>query len=143
MATEVRTTPQASGPETRDDRGDGLLVFAGIMILVLGVLNVIHGIAAIDNANIYVNDAQFVFSDLETWGWILLALGVLQVCAAFSIWAGGVYGQWFGIFAASLNAIGALLLLPAYPFYALAIFAIDVAIIYGLAAYGGRRRLEA
>jgi len=139
MPTEVSTPPQASAPMVRDDRGDGLLVFAGIMVMVAGVLNVIHGIAAIDNANLYVNDAQFVFSDLNTWGWIVLALGVLQVCAAFSIWAGGKYGQWFGIFAASLSAIGALMLLPAYPFYALAIFAIDVTIIYALAAYGGRR----
>lgn len=139
MPTEVRTPPQASAPLTRDDRGDGLLVFAGIMVLVAGVLNVIHGIAAIDNANLFVNDAQFVFSDLNTWGWIILALGVLQVFAAFSIWAGGKYGQWFGIFAASLSAIGALMLLPAYPFYALALFAVDVTIIYALAAYGGRR----
>ena len=139
MPTEVRTPPQASVPHTRDDRGDGLLVFAGIMVLVAGVLNVIHGIAAIDDANLFVNGAQFVFSDLNTWGWIVLALGVLQVCAAFSIWAGGKYGQWFGIFAASLSAIGALMMLPAYPFYALALFAIDVTIIYALAVYGGRR----
>lgn len=88
------------------------------MVLVAGVLNVIHGIAAIDNANLFVNGAQFVFSDLNTWSWIILALGALQVSAAFSIWAGGKYGQWFGIFAASLSAIGALMLLPAYPFYA-------------------------
>ena len=139
MATEVGTPPQAPPQPAMDDRGDGLLVFAGVMVLVAGVLNSIHGIAAIDNANLFVNGAQFVFSDLNTWGWIVLALGVLQVCAAFSIWAGGKYGQWFGIFAASLSAIGALMMLPAYPFYALAIFAIDVTIIYALAAYGGRR----
>lgn len=139
MPTEVRTPPQSSAPMTRDDRGDGLLVFAGVMVLVAGVLSVIHGIAAIDNANLFVNDAQFVFSDLNTWGWIVLALGVLQISAAFSIWAGGKYGQWFGIFAASLSAIGALMMLPAYPFYGLALFAVDVTIIYALAAYGGRR----
>lgn len=63
----------------------------------------------------------------------MLALGVLQVCAAFSIWGRGVYGQWFGIFAVSLSAIGALLSIPAYPFFSLAIFAVDVTIIYGLA----------
>ena len=80
-----------------------------------------------------------MFSDLNTWGWIMLAMGVLQISAAFSIWAGGKYGQWFGIFAASLSAIGALMMLPAYPFFALALFAIDVTIIYALAVYGGRR----
>jgi hypothetical protein len=141
MATEVRSPPQETVPAVRDDRGDGLLVFAGVMMMVAGVLNCIYGIAAIDNARFFVNDAQFILSDLETWGWIVLALGVLQVCAAFSIWQGGVFGQWFGITAASLSAIGALLSIPAYPFFSLAIFAVDVTIIYGLAAYGGRRRL--
>src|SRR4051794_10771904 len=103
MTSEVGTRPQATAPGAVDDRGDGLLVFAGVMVLVAGVLNVIYGIAAIDNSKFFVNDAQFIFSDLNTWGWIMLALGVLQVCAAFSIWQGGTYGQWFGIFAASLS----------------------------------------
>lgn len=66
-----------------------------------------------------------------------------QCFAAFSIWQGGGYGRWFGICVAALSAIGALLSIPAYPFWSLAIFAIDVLIIYGLAAYGGQRRYAA
>ena len=76
-------------------------------------------------------------------GWIVLVVGVLQVFAAFSIWQGGAYGRWFGIFVAGLSSIGALLSIPAYPFWSLAVFAIDVLIIYGLAAYGGQRRYAA
>lgn len=70
-------------------------------------------------------------------------IGALQVFAAFSIWRGGSYGRWFGIFVAGVSAIGALLSIPAYPFWSLTIFAVDVLIIYGLAAYGGYRRSEA
>jgi uncharacterized membrane protein (DUF2068 family) len=100
---------------------------------------VIWGIAATDSANFFVEDERFIFSDLNTWGWIILIVGVIQVVAAFSIWAGGQFGRWIGIIAASVSAIGALLSIPGYPFWSLAVFGIDLLIIYGLSAYGGRR----
>jgi hypothetical protein len=120
-------------------QGAGWLTFAGIMIILAGILNAIWGIAAIDNANFFVEDQRFIFSDLNTWGWIILIIGVVQVFAAFSIWAGGQFGRWIGIIAASLSAIGALLSIPGYPFWSLAVFGIDLLIIYGLSAYGGQR----
>jgi hypothetical protein len=76
---------------------------------------------------------------INTWGWIILIVGVIQVFAAFSIWAGGQFGRWIGIIAASVSAIGVLLSIPGYPFWSLAVFGIDLLIIYGLSAYGGRR----
>ena len=122
-----------------DIQGAGWVMFAGIMILIVAVLNIIYGFAAIDNSKFFVEDTKFILSDLNTWGWIILIIGVLQLFAAFSIWAGGEYGRWIGLITASISAIGALLSLPGYPFWSLAIFAIDILIIYGLAAYGGRR----
>lgn len=143
MATEVggpaRTDGGRATVEPMQETGYGWLLFAGIMVIIAGVLNIIYGIAAIDSSTFFVNNAQFILSDLSTWGWIVLVLGVLQVFAAFSIWQGGAYGRWFGIAVAGLSAIGALLTLPAYPFWSLAIFAIDLLVIYGLAAYGGNR----
>jgi hypothetical protein len=143
MATQVggpeSTTGLRSIDQPIDDAGYGWLVFSGIMIITVGVLNVIYGIAAIGNSKFFVNDAQFILSNLNTWGWVVMLLGVLQIFAAFSIWQGGGYGRWFGILVAGLSAIAAMLSIPAYPFWSLAIFAIDVLIIYGLAAYGGRR----
>ena len=118
--------------------GEGWVLFAGIMVLIAGILNTIYGIAAIDKANFFVEDKKFIISDLATWGWIILIIGVIQLIAAFSIWAGGEFGRWVGIIGASLSAIGALLSIPGYPFFSLAVFAIDLLIIYGLAAYGGR-----
>jgi uncharacterized membrane protein HdeD (DUF308 family) len=118
--------------------GAGWVVFAGIMLLIAGVLNVIYGIAAVDDSKFFVHETQYILSGLNTWGWVTIILGALQILAAFSIWSGGGFGRWFGIFAASLSAIAALMYMPAYPFWSLAVFAIDILIIYGLAAYGGR-----
>jgi hypothetical protein len=135
-------TPTAQKEELLMDdstTGAGWLTFAGIMVLIAGTLNLVWGIAAIDNANFFVEDQRFIISDLNTWGWIIAVVGVVQLFAAFSIWAGGGFGKWIGIIGASLSAIFALLSIPGYPFWSLAIFAIDILIIYGLATYGGQR----
>lgn len=143
----MATTPVAGERDsTRDSRdypveGTGWVLFAGIMIMMVGVLNIFWGIAAIDNSRFFVQDTTFIFSNLNTWGWIILIIGALQLAAAFSIWAGGSFGRWFGIAAATVNAIAALLSIPAYPFWSLAIFAVDVLVIYGLSTYGGDRRI--
>ena len=105
------------------------------MIAIVGVLNVIYGIAAIDSSSFFVADSRYIVSDLNTWGWVVLILGVLQLVAAFSVWNGGTFGRVFGIAMASLNAIIALLTIPAYPFWSLAIFAVDILVIYGLVTY--------
>jgi multisubunit Na+/H+ antiporter MnhF subunit len=123
-----------------DDAGYGLVTFAGVMLLIVGVLNTLYGIAAIDKANFYVNDAKYVFGNLQTWGWFLVILGVAQLFAAFAIWRGTTWGRWFGVACASVNAILQMLWIPAYPVLAITLLAIDIAIIYGLLAYGGRRK---
>jgi hypothetical protein len=70
-------------------------------------------------------------------------VGVPQLFAAFSIWAGGAYGRWIGIITASLGAIGALLSIPGFPLWSVSVFFLDVLVIYGLTAYGGQRRAAA
>ncbi len=121
-----------------DERGAGWVLFAGVMIAIAGVMNTIGGIAAIDSANFYTQDAHFMFSDLNTWGWVILVIGVLQLFAAFSIWSGGEYGRWVGVGSASLNAVAQLIFIAAFPLWSLAIFSIDILVIYGLVVYGGR-----
>lgn len=120
-------------------KGVGWLTFAGIMVLIAGILNAIWGFAAIDSAHFFVEDKRFIISDLNTWGWIILIIGIIQIVAAFSIWAGGEFGRWIGIVGASLSAIGALLSIPAYPLWSVCIFGVDLLILYGLAAYGGHQ----
>jgi hypothetical protein len=124
------------------DRGSGWITFAGVVIIMVAILNIIDGIAAISKSAFFTNNARFVFSDLRTWGWIVLALGALQVLVAFGVWAGNSLARWTGIVIVSLNAIAQLLFLPAYPFWSLSIFALDVLVLYGLAAHGGRPALD-
>ena len=121
-----------------DKTHSGWVTFAGVMLFVVGVLNVIYGIAAIGDSSFFVQDQRYILSDLNTWGWVTLILGLFQFFAAFSLWSGGIYGRVFAIAAASLSAIAALLSIPSYPFWSLAIFAIDIIIIHQVAVYGGR-----
>jgi hypothetical protein len=123
-----------------DDAGYGLVTFAGVMLMIVAVLNTLYGIAAIGNAHFYVNDARYVFGDLNTWGWFLVVLGVAQGCAAFAVWRGAAWGRWFGVACASVNAILQTLWIQAYPILAMTILTLDIIVIYGLLAYGGRRR---
>jgi hypothetical protein len=115
----------------------GWVTFAGVMLFIAGVLNAIYGVAAIGDSKFFVQDQKYIISNLNTWGWVTLLLGVLQLIAAFSLWAGGLYGRAVAILAASLSAMAALLSIPAYPFWSLAIFAIDIIVIYQVAMYGG------
>ena len=125
------------------DQRSGWVTFAGVLLLIAGVLNVIWGIAAIGDSKFFVHDTKYILSGLNTWGWVTLILGVLQVLAAFSLWSGGLYGRIFGIGAATISAVVALLSIPAYPFWSLAIFALDIIIIQQIASRGTEGRVAA
>ncbi len=116
------------------ERVTGWWVFAGILLLIAGVLNVIWGIAAIGESHfVTVNGAHYVFGKLNTWGWITLILGAIEIVAGFSLFSGGTFGRWFGIFAAGLVAIGALLDIRVLPFWSICVFALSVIVLYELA----------
>lgn len=119
--------------------GGGWIGFAGVMIAIVGILNIIYGIAAISDSKFFVHGTSYIISGLNTYGWILLVTGVIQFCTALGILAGAEWARWVGIFIAGLNAIFQLVFVPAYPVLSVSLFAVDVFIIYGLAAYGGRQ----
>jgi hypothetical protein len=123
-----------------DQHSSGWVTFAGIMIFVVAVLNVIDGIAAIDNSSFFVGETKLIFQDIKTWGWIILVIGVIQLFVAFGIWSGGQWSRWLGVFIASMNAIAQMLFINAYPWWSLAILAIDILVIYGLVVHGDRGR---
>jgi hypothetical protein len=121
------------------DRDAGWMVFAGTMIGIVGVLNTIYGIAAISDSDFFARDVDYIVSGLNTYGWVLLIVGVVQMCAAAGIWAFSQWARWLGVLTAGVNAIIQLLFIPASPFLALGIFAVDILVIYGLVVHGGRR----
>ena len=80
-----------------------------------------------------------MFSDLRTWGWITLIVGVLLIVAAMGVFSGSGFARWFGIFAAGLNADRALRgRSQSYPFWSLIVITLDILVIYALAVYGGK-----
>ena len=84
------TTPPAQ-------HGEGWIIFAGAMLAFAGVVNFIWGIAAIDNSSFFTDDGRYVlFSNLSTWGWFFLIVGILQFIAAYSIFSGGAFGRSLG-----------------------------------------------
>ena len=121
-----------------DEKGFGWVVFAGVMIMIVGILNFIYGIAAIDESKFYVGNTNFVITDLKTWGWILTIIGAIQILVGAGIWARSQAARWVGVFIASLNAIAQLLFIAGNPWLSLALFTLDILVIYGLICYGGR-----
>jgi hypothetical protein len=126
-----------------EGRGYGLIFFAAILLLVVGFFNMLYGIAAIANSHVFVANAHYVVGDLRVWGWITLIISVLQLVAAGGILAGNQLARWFAVALLALNAIDMMFFIPAYPFWALSIIAVDVVALYGLCAYGSRQNLEA
>ena len=125
-------------------RGAGRATFAAVLLLIAGTLNIIYGIGALDSANIFVNDTRYIFTNLNTMGWVLIVLGVIQLTGGFSLIAGNTYGRVIGIVGASLGAIGALLSIGGDdPWWSLAIFALCIYIIQGILVLGEDERVPA
>jgi hypothetical protein len=118
-------------------RGAGRVVFAAILLLIIGTLNIIYGIGALDDANYFAGDTRFILTNLNTMGWVLIIVGVIQLTGGFSLMAGNPYGRFIGILAGSLGAIGALLSMGNnHPWWNLALFALCIYVVYGIMVFG-------
>jgi hypothetical protein len=119
-------------------------VFAAALLLIVGTLNIIYGIGALDDANIFTGDRRYILTNLNTLGWVLIILGVVQLTGGFSLMAGSTYGRVIGIVAGSLGAIGALLSIgEGNPWWSLGIFALCVYVVHGIIVYGEEERAVA
>jgi hypothetical protein len=118
--------------------GYGWIVFSGVLLLLIGTINFIEGIAAISNAHFFVGDARYVIGDLNTWGWVAVIVGVVQWVVGVGVFAKMQFARWAGVAIFAINAVTQLLTMPAYPFWSLCIFAIDIVGMYGLIAHGQR-----
>ena len=122
-------------------RGVGRAVFAATLLLIAGTLNIIYGIGSLDDANIFVNDQRYILTNLNTLGWVLIVLGLIQLTGGFSLMAGNTYGRVIGIIGATFGAVGALLSIGgAYPWWSLGIFVLCLYVLHGLLILGDDER---
>jgi len=133
----------ARGRSYAEGRGYGLILFAGVLLLVSGFWNLIYGIAAIAQSHVFVANAHYVFGNLRAWGWVTLIFAILLLIAGGGIMVGNQAARWFGVVVLGLNLIEQMFSIPSYPFWSLTIIALDVVALYGLCAYGSRENVEA
>ncbi|MGW5336130.1 DUF7144 family membrane protein [Streptomyces bauhiniae] len=115
---------------------EGGAVFAGVLMVVNGILHIFQGISAIALDDVYARINAYVYKiDLTGWGWILLVAGVIVVAAGIGVLMGAVWARVVGIVIISLGLILQFLFLPYAPVWSLIIIAIDFFIIWALATW--------
>jgi hypothetical protein len=114
--------------------GRGGLVFAGTVMVIIGIFHAITGIAAIIEDSFFVVGTDYAYEiDTTGWGWIHLGAGVLVAITGFFVFTGATWARWLGIFFAVVSAVANFFWLPYYPIWALVIIALDIFVIWALA----------
>jgi hypothetical protein len=114
-----------------------MTVFAGALMIMVGIFQAIQGFVAIANQNIYVVGQEYVFQlSITTWGWIHLILGILVAVAGFFVFRAATWARVVGIVLAGLSAVLNFAWLPHYPLWSIVIIATDALIIWALTAHG-------
>ena len=131
-----RSTGTGRSERGAQSRGEGWVVFAGIVFLVLGIVNIPYGIAAIGSSHFYTPGAQYAIGELKLWGWFIAILGAVQIVVAIGICRYAPWSRWAGVTLASLSAIIQLFAISGAPFLSLAVLAVDVLVIYALVVHG-------
>ena len=115
----------------------GLILFAGIMMIMVGVFQAIQGVVALFNDTFYVVGQKWVFSfNITTWGWIHLLAGILLAVAGYFVFQGAVWARVVGVAVAVISAVLSFMSLPYYPIWSILIIALDVFIICALTVHG-------
>jgi hypothetical protein len=123
----------------------GWILFASIVMVVVGTLDFFEGLIAIIRQHYFVvTSTQVIVFDMRTWGWITLIWGIVLALAGLALWSGSGAARWFAIILASLNILEALGWLGAtsYPLWTLVIIGLNVIVVYALTARWDGYRAE-
>ena len=119
----------------------GFILFAAIMMIMVGVFQALQGLVAIFENEFYVATRNYTFQfDATTWGWTHLILGLVMAFAGWGLFSGRTWARTVAIFLAVLSAIANFLFIPYYPFWSLLIITLDIFVIWAVAAHGGAMR---
>jgi hypothetical protein len=111
----------------------GWFVFAAVMMLVLGGLDALWGLAAIlNNEVVVVGGHGVIVADISTWGWITLIVGIALILTGLGLLSEVGAARWAAIFLIAFGAIMELAWFPAAPLWTLLIVALSVVLIYQL-----------
>ncbi len=114
----------------------GMTTFAGVMLIIAGAFNVIQGLVALFQNEVYVAGREYIFAfDLTAWGWTHLIVGAVVAAAGFAVLSGQVWGRSVGVGIAVLSMLANFLFIPYYPVWSLLIIALDFFVIWALIAY--------
>jgi len=129
----MSTSPSAFDYSTKGMLSSGVTGFAAIMLMAVGCFQVLQGIAAIANDDLFVAGQEYVFSfDTTVWGWVHLVLGLLGVGIGIAILTRATAGLMAGIALAFVNLVAQFAFLPHYPFWALTLIGFNVVVIWAL-----------
>jgi hypothetical protein len=128
-----------------NERGSGWTVFAGIVLLIAGVMRVFDSIWAFRYHGVLPSnfEAAIFGHSLKTYGWVYLVVAIILILAGFGVMVQSQLSRWIGIFAAAVLGISAIWWMPFYPIWSLTYIGISVLVIYALAAYGARDAVTA
>ena len=141
MTDEAYSSSRARSAEESSGGAVGLILFAAIMMIMVGCFQAFEGLVAIFNDTFYVATRNYIFQfDATTWGWIHLLVGLIVAFAGWGLLSGRTWARVLGITAALVSAVANFLWLPYYPFWALTIITLDVFVIWAIAAHGGELR---
>jgi hypothetical protein len=119
----------------------GFILFAAIMMIMVGVFQALQGLIGIFENEFYVATRNYLFQfDATTWGWIHLLIGLLVAVAGWGLLSGRTWARVVGITVVLLSALANFLWLPYYPFWALLLITLDIFVIWAVAAHGGDLR---
>ena len=142
-AGRPRTTEPAPHTEAPEPTAwTGWVVFAAVMMTLVGTFQAIQGLVALFDDGYYVvgPEGLVVSVDYTAWGAVHLLVGLVILGAGFGVLAGNVLARTVGVILAVLSAVLNLAFIAAYPLWSTIVIAIDVIIIYALTAHGGEVR---
>ncbi|MCP3819394.1 hypothetical protein NLX86_15155 [Streptomyces sp. A3M-1-3] len=128
------TAPTTPKPKTGGGWAAGGTLFAGVLLLVTGLMSIIEGIAGIAEDDVYTRIGDYVFSfDLTAWGWIHLIVGIVAAFTGWGILKGAEWARLTGIALAALNIVLQFMFLPYQPVWAVFSMGISAFVIWALA----------
>jgi hypothetical protein len=110
-------------------------VFAGVILIIAGVMNVVDALWAFDHDNTRV-DTLLYSSSLTGWGWFYLIVGIGLIVVGVSIFRGAVWAIWAGILAAAFAAVANMFWVFSYPIESLVLMGLNFLVIYALVVHG-------